>query len=258
MTQQVLSLQPMLKDPVVVFKGSSFTLTILVVSSFDLNLIKQDLAAQLAKGPKFFLHAPVVVDLSPLKALEGELDFVELACILRDAELVPVGVCNGAPDLYPLAIAAGFAVLQSGPQSGTAQPREKKLELKAEQSDSIELSTPTPVPKTEALVITKPVRSGQQVYARGRDLILLAQVNAGAEVISDGNIHVYAPLRGRALAGAQGDSSARIFSQNFAAEMVSIAGNYRTFEDNPAPDVADKPSHVYLDGEHLVVAPLEL
>ena len=108
---------------------------------------------------------------------------------------------------------------------------------------------------TIGLVHDKPVRSGQQVYARGRDLILGALVGNGAEVIADGSIHVYGALRGRALAGAQGDTSARIYCQEFHAELVSIAGHYRVFEDIPA-DLRGHPVQAWLDGEKLLLKKL--
>jgi septum site-determining protein MinC len=96
------------------------------------------------------------------------------------------------------------------------------------------------------MVIDRPLRSGQQVYARGGDLVVLAAVNAGAEVIADGSIHIYAPLRGRALAGANGDAGARIFTTRFEAELVSIAGVYRTFETGVAKELAGRPVQVQL------------
>jgi septum site-determining protein MinC len=104
-----------------------------------------------------------------------------------------------------------------------------------------------------ALVIHKPLRSGQQIYARGRDLVVLAMVNAGAEIIADGHIHVYAPLRGKAIAGARGNTDARIFALSLEAELISIAGIYRTSE-NPLPaNVLGKPTQVRLEGEKLVM-----
>ncbi len=110
-------------------------------------------------------------------------------------------------------------------------------------------------PPSSASVHDKPVRSGQQVYARGRDLILTKLVANGAEVIADGSIHVYGALRGRALAGAQGDASARIYCQEFHAELVSIAGQYRVFEDMPE-DLRGKRVQAWLDGDKLVVQKL--
>jgi septum site-determining protein MinC len=106
-------------------------------------------------------------------------------------------------------------------------------------------------------VIDKPLRSGQQVYARGRDLVVMSMVNPGAEVVADGNIHVYAPLRGKAIAGARGDADARILTLSLEAELVSIAGVYRTSEV-PLPDtVRGKPAQVRLEADRLVMEPLK-
>ncbi len=135
------------------------------------------------------------------------------------------------------------------------------------------LAEPTPLPAQEAapalvpeppprtITLDKPLRSGQRFYAKGCDLIVTAMVSAGAEVIADGNIHVYAPLRGRALAGASGDKSARIFTTSLEAELVSVAGLYRTFEAGVPADLARQPATVSLSGDgepRLTVAPLAL
>lgn len=116
---------------------------------------------------------------------------------------------------------------------------------------------PVPVAGVPALVIDKPLRSGQQVYARGSDLIVLAVVSFGAEVIADGNIHIYAPLRGRALAGARGDTSARIFTTSMEAQLVSIAGTWRTTESGVPEGVTGRPAQVRLDGDKLIFEPLK-
>lgn len=115
---------------------------------------------------------------------------------------------------------------------------------------------PTPPAPHKTLIIDKPVRTGQQIYAKGGDLIILATVSGGAEVIADGNIHIYAPLRGRALAGAHGDMSARIFVHRFEPELISIAGFYRTFDTEPPINLKGHSVQVYLDAERLVIAPL--
>ena len=106
------------------------------------------------------------------------------------------------------------------------------------------------------MVIDRPVRTGQRIYAKDGDLVLLAAVNAGAEVLADGDIHVYAPLRGRALAGACGNRGARIFAQAMEAELVSIAGLFQVFENGLPEAVGGKPAQVHLQGDRLVIAPL--
>lgn len=107
-----------------------------------------------------------------------------------------------------------------------------------------------------ALVIDRPVRAGQQIYAKGSDLVVLAMVSAGAEVIADGSIHIYAPLRGKALAGAHGNTAARIFTRSMEAELVSIAGVYRTVEHGLPESISSKPTQIYLENERIVMAAL--
>ncbi len=122
------------------------------------------------------------------------------------------------------------------------------------------MAVDVPEPPQGAMVVDKPLRSGQQVYARGRDLVVMAMVNPGAEIIADGHIHVYAPLRGRAIAGARGDTDARIFALSMSPELISIAGIYRTSETSLPDDVQGKTAQVRLEtnesGDHLVIQPL--
>src|SRR3989344_2182153 len=120
----------------------------------------------------------------------------------------------------------------------------------------VEVVREVPMPGPGTVVVNKPLRSGQQVYARGADLVVMAVVSFGAEVIADGNIHVYAPLRGRAIAGARGNTEARIFSTCLEPQLVSIAGIYRTTETELPADVRGKPAQVRLDGEKLIIEPL--
>jgi septum site-determining protein MinC len=175
-----------------------------------------------------------------------------------------VGV-RGAPGLDASAVAAGLAVFPE-----ERRPAEAAVPVPAAEEDAPlpRIAPPPEVPAPpEALVhsaqvIDRPLRSGQQVHAQGRDLVVLAAVNPGAEVIADGSIHVYAPLRGRALAGARGKADARIFTTCFAAELVSIAGIYRTFEHGITPDLALRPVQVRAagkeQGERLLLDPLRL
>jgi septum site-determining protein MinC len=124
----------------------------------------------------------------------------------------------------------------------------------AEPEPEVQASSQLPAP---ALVVDRPLRSGQQVYARGRDLVVMAMVNPGAEVIADGSIHVYAPLRGRAIAGARGNAAARIYAACMEPQLVAVAGTYRTAEVALPDNVRGKPAQVRLDGERLVIEPLE-
>ena len=237
------------KDSALDIKGSVFTLSVLCLKSTDSAAIELALHEHLSRAPRFFHNAPVVID---VKALPHDaattLDFALLTTLLRKHNLVPVGVRHAAPEQLNNVIAAGLAILQGGTKLET-------VEHAAAPTTRASVAPP-PQATTTTKIVRQPVRSGQQIYAKGGDLILLAPVNAGAEVLADGNIHIYAPLRGRALAGVTGDMNARIFTHSLEAELVSVAGHYRTFEQQPAADVQGKSVQIYLENERLIIAPL--
>jgi septum site-determining protein MinC len=174
------------------------------------------------------------------------------------------------PKIADLAYRFGLAYVASTPAGKPAQ--DARTTVPAAEDAKPEATTaatpePTPAPAVAAesaantaipntVIVDKPVRAGQQVYARGGDLIVLAMVSAGAEVIADGNIHVYAPLRGRALAGARGNTDARIFTRTMEAELVSIAGVYRTIEQALPDSIKGRPAQIYLENERLVITAL--
>ena len=245
-------------SPALEIKGSMFTLPVLRLRSTDMDLIAKDLSQRLAQHLSFFEHAPVVIELDHLDDQANRLDLPALCALLRQVNLVPVGVRQANPEQAKAAIAAGLAVLKGG-SSGSPRTETPAPASKAKVTNTPSKHAETAKPRAEALpakVISQPVRSGQQVYARGGDLIVLAAVNAGAEVIADGNIHIYAPLRGRALAGVQGDSSASIFTQSMEAELVAIAGNYQVFEDGPAKDIYSRAVRIFLDDTNINISPL--
>lgn len=237
--------------PAAEFKGSVFTFTVLLIRRFELDEIAADVRARVAQAPQFFLNAPVVLDLAQVSG-QADADLPSLAALLRAEKLVPVAVCNGDEAHNAAALAAGLALLQRSGARRTPLPSAKPAAV----AEPVAAEAPAGPAAKGARVVTQPVRSGQQIYARGGDLIVLAAVNPGAEVIADGNIHVYAPLRGRALAGVLGDGNARIFSLNFGPEMVAIAGTYRVFEEPPPAQLHGKPVQVALDGEKLLLTAL--
>ncbi|MDO9482870.1 MAG: septum site-determining protein MinC [Hydrogenophaga sp.] len=239
-------------------KSANLPLVALLLKSADLARLSTEFAKQFGGVPDFFDHDALVIDLFSLQTVEpgANLDFVALMQMLRQYRLTPLAVRGGDEAQMAQAMAAGLisapdATLHRGPATPAA-------------SEAAPVAQPTvaPPPAAGALVIDKPLRSGQQVYARGRDLVLMAMVNPGAEIMADGHIHVYAPLRGKAIAGARGNTEARIFALNMAPELVSVAGIYRTSEV-PFPNaVLGKPAQVRLvigeDGEKLVIDPLSV
>lgn len=266
------------RKTVVDLKGSVFTLTVLRLYSSDLDQIEQELRERIAQGPRFFEDAPVVIDLESVRDSQAELDFAQLAPLLRRLKLIPVGVRHGNLNQQLAAVEAGLALMKGGsirelpmasntpntPNTATATiPAKSDESTPAVQTRIEAVTAPVTATATEkgeksgTRTIYQPIRSGQQTYARNGDLIVLAAVNAGAEVVADGNIHVYAPLRGRALAGIHGDPRARIFCQSFEAELVSLAGHYRVFEEKVPAELYRKAVQIYLnDKDQLTIEPL--
>jgi septum site-determining protein MinC len=231
-------------------KSANLPLVALLLKSPDLAMLAHELQGRFGDIPDFFDNDPLVIDLAPLG--DAEVDFKGLVKLLQAYRVVPVAVKGGSDAQVRAAQQAGLAVAADAAFTPTLSQREREQEPPRE---PVVQAPPAP-PPASALVIDKPLRSGQQVYARSRDLVVLAMVNPGAEVIADGHIHVYAPLRGKAIAGARGDADARIFSLCLEAELLSIAGVYRTSE-NPLPDaVRGRPAQVRLLADKLHMEPL--
>ena len=238
-------------------KSANCPLVALLLKSTDLAALAREMTLRFGDIPDFFDQDALVIDLSPLQSASqagaADIDFPALVDLLGSFRLVPVAVKGGNPAQMAAARQAGL-IPGNDAHLLTPRPAKASTEQPAEQPAQVH-SAPL-----GALVIDKPLRSGQQVYARGRDLVVLAMVNAGAEVIADGHIHVYAPLRGRAIAGARGNTEARIFALALEAELLSIAGIYRTSENPLPPEVVGHPTQVRLtegpDGERLVITPM--
>jgi len=222
-------------------QGAVFTVMVVRAGLLRDPVFETELAEQIRLSPRFFLNAPVVLDLKDAAEFTREAEFAEAREILRRHTLSLIGVQNTAPAQLEAAAGAGLASFApNAPQPGRSPPREPTRSASA-----------TPVAAKTRLV-TQPVRSGTQIYARGADLVVTAAVSPGAEIIADGNIHVYGALRGRALAGAGGDVDARIFCSRLEAELVSIAGRYLVSEQLPS-EQQGFPVQIALVDERLTV-----
>jgi septum site-determining protein MinC len=200
-----------------IVQGALFTVMVVRATMLRDPAFETELAQQIGRSPRFFQSAPVVLDLRGVENFVESDEFETAKDKLRALTLTLVGVQNAQPAQLEAAGAAGLASF--APTSGGGQAR----------------TTPTTAPTApKTRLVTEPVRSGTQIYARGSDLVVTAAVSPGAELVADGNIHVYGALRGRALAGATGDSAARIFCSRLEAELVSIAGRYLVSEQLPA------------------------
>jgi septum site-determining protein MinC len=228
-----------LKSQAFKLKGRLYTFTVLQLLDGDSELFAQQLVDIIAKAPKLFDKTPVVLDCSALE--NSQLDLHFLCHCLRENNLVPVGIQSANPMLAILAQSQGLAVLNA------SSAHDKPLLDEQQQSGSILAES------VKTKLQTTPVRSGQQVVSKGGDLVITASVSHGAELLADGNIHVYGALRGRALAGISGDKQARIFCQALEAELVAIAGYYRLSD---AIEPHQGPCQIYLQDDHIHIDPV--
>jgi septum site-determining protein MinC len=229
-------------------KSASLTLVSLLLKTTELAALDDELQRRFGDAPALFDNDPIVIDLAPVADEAAPIDFSRLVQLLRRHKLLPIATKGGSAAQMEEARAAG---LSEAPET-VAAPAHRAVVVPPP------AEIPAPAAPQVAMVVDKPLRSGQQIYARGGDLVMLAVVNFGAEVIADGHIHVYAPLRGRAIAGARGDATARIFSTCMEPQLVSVAGTYRTTETALPADVLGKAAQVRLAGEKLLVEPLKL
>lgn len=244
-------------NPCFEIKSADLSLVALLLKTTDIAEVSRALKQQMAESPGFFDQDPVVIDISALTLKEDEtIDFKALIAALQEHALVPLAIKGASGRLFDLAKGHGL-VDASDARIRRSMPI---AEAAPTQAPVVEPVAPPPT-YLSAMRIDKPLRSGQQIYAKGRDLIVMGMVNAGAEVIADGHIHVYGTLRGKAIAGARGNTQAQIFAQVMEPELISIAGVYRTSE-NPLPkDVLGQPAQVSLqsgpDGDKLLITPLK-
>jgi septum site-determining protein MinC len=248
---------PKAKESVVFdLKSAALTLIAVVLKTPDLAQLAEALDERFGDAPGLIDQDPVAVDLSQLPDGAADVDFPALIALLRRHKMVPVAVKGGSEAQLQAALAAGLSEAADGPAPAAA-PRVELASAPEVVLTEVIHGVQVPTPAAATLIIDRPLRSGQQVYARGGDLVLLDVVNFGAEVIADGSIHVYAPLRGRAIAGARGNTAARIYATCLEAQLVAIAGTYRTAEIALPEDVRSKPAQVRLDGDRLVVEALK-
>lgn len=265
------------KNLAVDFKSATLYAVRLVLHSADTATLLQALEQRMLDAGAFFDNEPIVLDAS---LIDEEIDWPVLIDAVRAHALHPVGAVANAANEHS-AQAAGLALvdLANTPARPASTPAPEhaipavvpvtQAAPAADEAASEETAPPEPPqpetgyapaglpePAPAAMVVNRPLRSGQRIYARNTDLIIIGVVSQGAEVIADGNIHVYGPLRGKAMAGAGGDTQARIFTTQLDPELLAIAGVYRVVEAPLDAGVRNQPCVIQLTDETLKISPL--
>jgi septum site-determining protein MinC len=247
-------------SPILEFKSSTFFAPILIIFNNDITAIEQALQDKINLAPEFFKDSPLIVDLREINKQNQDLDFVQITQILRRVGFFPIGIRGGNEQQNKQARALSIpldTVREQGNSIiiGETQKQETVAQPSSQPSTTVTKTPVNPVAAPPVAVastmVTQPIRSGQRIYASG-DLIIMSQVSAGAEIMAEGNIHVYNTLRGRALAGVHGNTAARIFCFDLQAELISIAGDYKTSEDLNQ-QTYKKPVQIYLQNHALII-----
>lgn len=232
-------------------RGRSLTAMSLHLSGLADDAFLAALDARLEQTPNFFNHAPLVIDLSAAEGLVSIEAMSNLARALQNRKLTLLGVQNATPEQVHAAHGAGLIAV---PPAGSEFSLERLAAAK-NTPETVDIAPQPDPPSHPTKVVIQPVRSGQTVFAEHGDLIVIAPVSAGAEVMALGNVHIYGPLRGRAMAGVGGDEAARIFCQRLEAEIVSVAGIYRTSESFGA-DVPRDMVQIYQEDGNILISAL--
>jgi septum site-determining protein MinC len=238
------------------------------IRTLDPARLANEMRERVRSAPKLFQNAAVILDFGGLSECPDAATVIELVAALRESGVLPVGIAYGTSAIEVLSREVGLPLLAKfraayeyadaakatvgAASAAITQPAPQPEEVAAKAAPA---TAAPPAAAGPGIVHTTPVRSGQQVYAQNRDLTVCATVGAGAEVIADGSIHIYGALRGRALAGANGNPQARIFCREFNAELVAIAGTYKVLEEVP-PKLVGKPVQIWLENEKLRIEEL--
>ncbi|MGB1255615.1 MAG: septum site-determining protein MinC [Thiolinea sp.] len=226
-----------MKKPVFELKGEMSLLNVLLLHAVDMNAITQAIQEKRETAWQVLERSPVIVDCQQVAEQLEAFDFQHFKTLIVEAGLIPVGIRNLPEDSEESAVKAGWAILRPGRSQTRTPPVKNK---------------PVAEPVQRLMMVERPVRSGQQVYCPDGDIVVLQQTSAGSELLAGGSVHVYGALRGRVLAGVQGDTEARIFCQHLEAELVAIAGRYRLL-DEMEDNLKGQAVMVYLDGEKLKI-----
>ncbi len=246
-------------------KGEMSMLNVLHIQDIDVNEICSKLEQKRDEAPQFFMQSPIIIDGSELTGNALELDFSALKAGLLTLGFIPVGIRNFPSAAHAIIRDSGWAIMRDQ-QSVTSTPKSETIEKNSIKESAAEINPDEASQEAIALIepiarmknqmtVDRPVRSGQQLYAKNSDMTVLAPTSAGSEIMADGSIHIYGALRGRVLAGARGNKAARIFCQSLQAELIAIAGRYQLLDESDTT-LKGKPAMIRLEGEKLIIEAL--
>lgn len=233
------------------FKSTSFSVPVLLITNPELKQIEHQLEEKIAQAPEFFNNSPVLIDLQDCNHHGYVIDLHNLIKFLHKKQLFPIAISGGNEEQNSLALKLKIPLHTLRGMNSKTNHTAKILENKLEEEPAQIPLTESVVPVVENMLISQPIRSGQRIYAKG-DLTILSHVSAGAEVMAEGNIHIYGALRGRALAGVQGNIESRVFCSTLEAELISIAGHYKVSDELENYE-KNKPTQIFLQNQSLII-----
>ena len=242
---------PINNKPALEFKSTSFSVPVLILYSTELKQVELQLKEKIAQAPEFFKNTPLLIELKNCSSEDQAIEITSLIKCLQQNKLCPIGISGGSDEQNKQALELHIpthTIRATHVNSGTSS---HKLAVENTEKPLDNPSTEAIVPPVENMLVQHPIRSGQRIYAKG-DLTILSHVSAGAEVMAEGNIHIYGALRGRALAGVQGNTDSRIFCSNLQAELISIAGHYKISEELDKAE-HPQPTQIFLQEQALII-----
>ena len=229
-------------------KGEMQMLNILRLYDSNLETITEVLTKKIKEAPQFFQNTPLIVDCQSLQKKADQLNFASLYHLIVEYQFAIVGIRNLPRECHASAKQAGWLILRDSPEN-----RQKKIKKNKKKHADSPLKPEDFQSQTK--VITQPVRSGQQIYMPNGNLVVVAHTSSGSELLASGSVHIYGKLRGRVLAGINGDKTARIFCQNLEAELIAIAGNYQLLDEAKTP-LKGRAAMIRLENEKLLIEPI--
>ena len=245
---------PIYNKSVLEFKSTSFSAPVLVLYSAELKQIELRLKEKIAQAPEFFKNTPLLIDLKDCNREDQAIDIPGLIKCLQQNKLCPIGISGGNDEQIEQALEHHIPTHNIRSTNLNSSTSANKLAAENTEETQTKPATEEIAPPVENMLVNHPIRSGQRIYAKG-DLTILSHVSAGAEVMAEGNIHIYGALRGRALAGVQGNTESRIFCSNLQAELISIAGHYKISEEFDKAE-HHQPTQVFLQEQALIIKSL--